>query len=272
MDMWWNDLPEKIDPVALAIGPVVLHWYALMWLLAFGSVYALLSWRKRRGEVDFPGQMLSDLLFNTLLGALIGGRLGYVIFYNFGFYLENPLLIISPYNFALGEWTGIAGMSYHGGAIGVAVAFWWTARTYKKKLWEVADAIVPAIGLGYFFGRMGNFFNLELFGRETDASWGMYFGDAVLRHPSQLYEALGEGLLVFAVLWTIRKKKMLPWTLSLIYVGLYGLVRFVVEFYREPDAHIGLLGGLFSMGQLLSIGMIFVAVDVYIFMTIRKKD
>jgi len=221
------------------------------------------------GEVDFSVAFLQDLVFNALFGALLGGRIGYVLFYNFSFYLENPLLIFSPYDPAVSEWIGIAGMSYHGGALGVAIAFWWTAKRYKMRAIDIADFVVPAIGLGYFFGRMGNFFNLELYGRATQQPWGMYFTDAVLRHPSQIYEAVGEGLLVFAVLWGLRNRKFEAGTLTALYVLMYGLARFGIEYYRAPDAHIGLFFGIFTMGQILSVIMIISSIGAL--WVLRKK-
>ncbi len=262
----WQNLPQSINPVALSLGPIQIHWYAFMWLLAFGSVFGLCLWRLRRGEKEFGGEFLQDLFFNTLIGALFGGRIGYVLFYNFSFYVKNPLLIISPYDPSLGEWIGIAGMSYHGGAVGVAIAFWWTARKYRLRAIDIADFVVPAIGLGYFFGRLGNFFNLELFGRATTVPWGMYFGDETLRHPSQIYEAFGEGLLVFAVLWTLRNRSFCSGTLAAIYVGLYGFARFVIEFYRAPDVHIGFVWGMLTIGQILSIIMMVLSIAFLLYL------
>ncbi len=258
-----------IDPIAISFGSLEIRWYAVMWLLAFASVYFLLKWRIAWHEGDFTDDFLMDITFNALFGALLGGRLGYVFFYNAPYFLENPIMIVSPYDFSSGVWVGIAGMSYHGGLIGVLIGFLFTARKYNKKLLAVSDFVVPAIGLGYFFGRIGNFLNNELIGRETEMPWAMHFTDAVLRHPSQLYEALGEGIFIFLVLWFLRNRDFAQGVMTAHYIIIYGSVRFFLEFFRAPDPHIGLFFDVFSMGQVLSVVMILTGCALFFYCSSR---
>ncbi len=253
----------QFDPVAFQIGPVAVHWYGLMYLVGFALVWLLGRWRINRGEVDFTARDLEDLIFYSVIGVVVGGRLGYVLFYKAGEYLAQPLHI-----FYL--WEG--GMSFHGGLIGVLVVFFLFARSKGKSFWEVGDFIAPLIPLGLAAGRLGNFINGELWGRPTDAPWGMVFpqaGDNVARHPSQLYEMALEGLVLFALLWWFtRKPRAVGQTSALFLIG-YGALRFLVEFTREPDSHLGLFSGL-SMGQLLSLPM--AAAGVLIFVLCSRKS
>jgi phosphatidylglycerol:prolipoprotein diacylglycerol transferase len=250
---FYQNLPNQINPVIFSAGFISLHWYSLMWLMALGVTYFLLIWRIKKGEGSFDKSFIQDLLLNSFLGALIGGRLGYVLFYNFNYFLQHPLAIVSPYNFETGVWTGIYGMSFHGGLIGVFLAILFTARKYQHNFLAVADFILPAFCLGYFFGRLGNFFNSELVGRITESFWGMYFnGEAILRHPSQLYEAVGEGLLLFIIFWFLRNKNFASGMLTGFYLMAYALMRFMIEFFRQPDEHLGFIFLNLSMGQILS--------------------
>jgi phosphatidylglycerol:prolipoprotein diacylglycerol transferase len=195
-----------------------------------------------------------------VLGLLLGARIGYVLFYNFEWFLSNPLSIILPFAKYNGSWhfTGIAGMSYHGGAIGVFIAWILFARKEKIKLFDLTDFIVPGIPLAFTFGRLGNFINGELYGRVTDAKIGMFFPaarDGLQRHPSQLYEAFFEGIILFAILWPLRKFKPFRGFISGLYVFGYGFFRFFIEFFREPDEHLGFVFLNLSMGQILCIAM-----------------
>ena len=203
-------------------------------------------------------------------GAVIGGRLGYVLFYNFTYYAQNPLAIISPYDLATGKFIGIYGMSYHGGVIGIILVAWIFTRRKKLDFWQWADFVVPAIPAGYFFGRIGNFLNLELYGRVTDSRWGMYFPSAAgtgyfLRYPSQLFEAFTEGLLLFAILWPLRNKNYFPGSSLVLYLIGYGIIRLAVEFFREPDKQIGFILDYFTLGQFFSLAMILVGVVSYFY-------
>lgn len=272
MHDFYRNLPNVIDPVAVHIGTFSVYWYSVMWIFAFAVVYVLLLYRLKRRESDYSATFIQDVLSNAFLGALLGGRLGYVIFYDLGYYMENPIAIISPYDFVMGEWVGIYGMSFHGGIIGVACALYLTARKNAKKMLSLTDFIVPAVPMGYFFGRVGNFINQELVGRATTSWTGMYFNDEkILRHPSQLYEALSEGLILFTILWLLRNKLKIPGFMSGIFLGGYALMRFIAEYFREPDEHIGLIGDVITMGQIFSIVMFGCAVIMLIYAYCYRK-
>jgi phosphatidylglycerol:prolipoprotein diacylglycerol transferase len=191
---------------------------------------------------------------------LIGGRLGYVLFYDFSFFLSHPLRIIFPFEFSNGfHYVGISGMSYHGGVLGVLLATYLFCRKNNIGFWDWADLFCPAIPLGYTFGRIGNFINGELYGRVTSGVLGMYFPDDPThqpRHPSQIYEALGEGALLFILLWSLRRRKALKGFFLPLYLVGYGVVRFGIEFTREPDPQLGFILGPLTMGQILCVGMI----------------
>ena len=267
MENWlqfYQELPLRINPLAFHIGFVQISWYALMYLVGFAVVYYLLVWRIKKKEGDWSKETIQEFLIYAFLGVVIGGRLGYVIFYNLPFYLNNPLAIISPFN--QGAWTGIYGMSYHGGLMGVLIATVFFCRKNKFNFLSLADFIVPAVPAGYFFGRLGNFWNGELFGRITVKSWGMYFpGETLLRHPSQLYEAFFEGLILFLILWALRngikyKNKLLHVPCFMLYVLGYSVFRFGLEFFRQPDEQIGLIGGFLTLGQIFSLVLILLAI------------
>ncbi|MFA5986969.1 MAG: prolipoprotein diacylglyceryl transferase [Parcubacteria group bacterium] len=254
---FWQHLPEYLNPIAFSIGGFSVFWYSLMWLVAFAVCYVALVYRIKKGEGTYDVELIQDVMVNALFGALIGGRLGYVIFYDLPYYVAHPLSVVSPYDFSLGEWVGIYGMSYHGGLIGVVLVIFYTA--YKKKVhaMQLCDFIVPVVPLGYMFGRLGNFFNQELVGRITTSPIGMYFnGETVLRHPSQLYEAFFEGVILFIILWQMRNKRFSIGVMSMIYLMLYSAFRFVIEFYRAPDAQLGFVVGNLTMGQVLSVCVI----------------
>jgi phosphatidylglycerol:prolipoprotein diacylglycerol transferase len=258
---WWQHLPQHISPVIFQIGSFKLQYYGLMYLVAFGITYGLVLYRLRH-EPRFAvsREQVNDLTTLIILGLMVGARLGYVVFYNLGYFLRHPLEIVLPFEFSDGiTFTGISGMSYHGGVIGIIVAAWLYTRKHGLALRDMADLYVPCIPLGYTFGRIGNFINGELYGRVTTAPIGMLFPlapDKLPRHPSQLYEAFFEGVFLFAVMWSIRKMRAPRGAMLGVYLMGYGLVRFFIEFYREPDAHIGFVVGVFSMGQLLCAAMV----------------
>ena len=257
---WWQTLPSKMDPVLVSIGPITIYWYSTMYLVAFGVVYLLCRKKiKNNSFTKINLEQLEDLLSWCFIGLLIGARIGYVLFYNFEYYISNPLEIIIPFKYYDGNWvfTGIAGMSYHGGVIGVVSAIWLYSRKLKLHFFELSDFLTAAIPMGYFFGRIGNFINGELYGRVTEASIGMYFpnaGDQSLRHPSQLYEALFEGIILYYVINFFNKHKELGFNSGAYVVG-YGFVRFFIEYFRQPDAHLGFIFFNLSMGQILCIVM-----------------
>ncbi len=256
----WQNLPAQISPTLFGIGSFQLRYYSLMYIVAFALVYSLVLYRIKHEKYEYTAETIQDYMVWAMLGVIVGGRLGYVLFYNFGYYWQHPLKIILPFDFSNGmRFTGLSGMSYHGGAIGVAAVSAYFCIKQKINFWHFIDLFAPAIPLGYFFGRIGNFINGELYGRVTTMPWGMYFPldpTLKLRHPSQLYEAFFEGIVLFAVLWSIRKKKRFDGFLLGIYICGYGFVRFVIEFYREPDYQLGFVLGSLSMGQVLCLLMI----------------
>jgi phosphatidylglycerol:prolipoprotein diacylglycerol transferase len=220
---------------------------------------------------------LENLFIYLIIGLLIGARLGYALFYEPKFFAENPLALISPFN-SHGELVGIYGLSFHGGLLGAIIAGLIFGKKNKLNFWELADFLLPAVPAGYFFGRIGNFLNGELFGRMTDKVWGMYFRDEnnliLLRHPSQLYEAFFEGIVLFGILWTLRNQEKLKGKFFLLYLLGYGFFRFLIEFWRQPDAQIGLWFNFLSLGQLFSLGMILLGLGLLlqkIFLTKNKK-
>ncbi|GAB4355089.1 MAG: prolipoprotein diacylglyceryl transferase [Methylohalobius crimeensis] len=237
-----------IDPVAIQIGPLKVHWYGLMYVIGFLGAWFLARWRAQRH--DWQNEAIDDLIFYGALGVVLGGRIGYMLFYNF------PVLLQDPWSF-FRVWEG--GMSFHGGLLGVLAAMGWFAHKHRRSFFEVTDFLAPLVPVGLFFGRLGNFINGELWGKVTDLPWGMVFptGGPLPRHPSQLYEAILEGLVLFTVLWIYSAKPRPKMAVSGLFLLLYGAFRFLVEFIREPDAHIGYLAfGWLTMGQLLSTPMI----------------
>ncbi|HUG56697.1 MAG TPA: prolipoprotein diacylglyceryl transferase [Candidimonas sp.] len=255
----------KIDPIALQIGPVAIHWYGLMYLIGFALVWFLGRWRINRGETDLTLRNLEDIIFYSVLGVIAGGRLGYVLFYKPAEYLAHPLEV-----FYL--WQG--GMSFHGGLIGVIVALLIFARKHKKTLLEIGDFVAPLIPLGLAAGRLGNFINGELWGRPTTLPWGMVFpqtGDGIARHPSQLYEMGLEGFVLFALVWLFARKPRPTGQISAVFLMGYGAFRFLVEFTREPDNYLGLLAGGLSMGQLLSIPMVLAGAIIFVWSAKRSN-
>ena len=246
-----------IDPVIFSLGPLHVRWYGLMYIFGFIAAYLLVGYQARKFHWQQLLKHLDNLNLAIIAGVILGGRLGYVVFYNLPYYLQHPLEIFAT-------WQG--GMSFHGGCIGVLVCGWLYCRRHNIDFWKVADLYVVTVPVGLGLGRIGNFMNAELYGRVTKVPWGMIFpgGGLLPRHPSQLYEVLLEGVFLFIVLWTLKGR---PWqeqygkrwphgTMLALFLGLYGIVRFLVEFVREPDPQLGqVLLGL-TMGQLLSLSMI----------------
>lgn len=249
-----------IDPVAVRIGPLAVHWYGLMYLLAFALFWLLARLRLRHepfasATPPWTRESVEDLLFWGVLGVVLGGRLGYCLFYQPSFYLAHPLKVLAV-------WEG--GMSFHGGLLGVMVAMLLWARRHGRTWLQVLDFIAPCVPTGLAAGRLGNFINGELWGRVAgaDVPWAMVFPGAVLpdgsnppRHPSQLYQFALEGLLLFVLLWLYARQPRRTGQVAGAFLLGYGVLRFVVEFFREPDAHLGLLGLGLSMGQWLCLPM-----------------
>lgn len=257
---FWQQLPSKLDPVAFSIAGLDIRYYSLAYIVAFAIAYILISYRLKTESrfQDISKEKVEDFFLWCLLAVVLGGRLGYILFYDLAYYVANPLQIIIPYDFDAQKFTGISGMSFHGGLVALIITAVIYTKLNKISFWKICDLFIPAIPLGYMFGRIGNFMNNELWGRSTDFVLGMQVkaSEPFLRHPSQLYEAFAEGLLLFLIFWPIRK---LPATknlfLGMFLVG-YGFFRFLIEYVREPDQHIGLLALNLTMGQYLCLAMI----------------
>ena len=270
----WQHIPEHIDPNIFSIGQFQFRYYSLMYLVAFCLTYFLVLYRIKSEKYPYTKENVQDFLFWAIIGLILGARLGYVFFYNFSYYMQHPLEIISPFEFKNGlHFVGISGMSYHGGAIGIVLTSIIFSVRNRIPFWNFGDLVAPVIPLGYTFGRIGNFINGELWGRATTVPWGMYFPldqSHQLRQPSQLYEAFFEGVFLFAVLWLLRKKKRFDGFFLSLYLMGYGMVRFFIEFFREPDEQLGLVLGSLSMGQVLCLIMILCGVLIAVYCKLRQ--
>ena len=238
-----------IDPVILRIGPLSLRWYGLMYVIGFISSYLLVVYQLGKKKTRVTKEEMDDLFFYLILGLVVGARLGYVLFYNLGFYLQHP-------SEALEVWHG--GMSFHGGLIGAFIAGYIIIKRKHLNLFEIADLVIPTCPIGLAFGRLGNFINGELFGKPSDVPWAMVFpqGGPLPRHPSQLYEALLEGVAMFVILWLYKDRKKREGDVFALFLILYGCFRIFCEIFREPDVQVGYIFGILSMGQILSLVMI----------------
>ena len=247
----------NFDPIAISLGPIAVRWYGLMYLAAFASGWWLGRHRIGQALAPVTREQFDDLLFAAVLGIVLGGRLGYVLFYKPGYYLSHPLEVLYL-------WQG--GMAFHGGFLGVLVAMAWFARRHRLDWWRVMDFVAPLVPLGLAAGRLGNFINGELWGRTTDLAWGMVFRGAgpEPRHPSQLYQFALEGVALFALLWWFSSKPRPRAQVSAVFLLGYGTFRFLAEFAREPDSFLGLLAMGFSMGQWLSLPMVGAGVALFI--------
>ncbi|CAC9434983.1 Prolipoprotein diacylglyceryl transferase [uncultured Gammaproteobacteria bacterium] len=249
-----------INPIALDLGFVQIYWYGIMYLLAFLSAY-LLAYHRAKQLNNWNKQQIEDMIFYGAIGVVAGGRLGYMLFYNLEVFLSDPLAIFAVQN---------GGMSFHGGFLGVAMAMVLFNRKYNKTFFTTMDFVAPLVPLGLGFGRIGNFINGELWGKVTSSPFGMYIQEqGVARYPSQLYEAFLEGLVLFIVLWVFSKKSPAPMSVSALFLILYGLFRFIIEFVRVPDVQLGYLAfGWLTMGQLLSLPMI--VLGVYLILKAKR--
>ena len=244
------------NPIAFELGPVKVHWYGIMYLLGFAAAWWLARRRAKEPRSTWTPAEVDDLIFYCMLGVILGGRIGYVLFYGMQYWAKDPW-----YPFKITE----GGMSFHGGMLGVIAAMMIYAWRRKRAMGDVFDFTVPLPALGLFFGRIGNFINGELWGKPTTVPWGFNVNGEV-RHASQLYEAFFEGLLLFAIIWWYTSKSRPRLAPSGLFLIVYGVVRFGIEFVRVPDEHIGYLaGGWFTMGQLLSLPMILGGIVIMIF-------
>jgi phosphatidylglycerol:prolipoprotein diacylglycerol transferase len=253
----------QIDPVIFQVGPLAVRWYGLMYLVGFLAAWFMIHHLARLRQLPVNKESLSDLLFYGVLGVIIGGRLGYTLFYNFSYYIDHPLRIFAV-------WEG--GMSFHGGLLGVIAAALIFCRRKGLPPLLTGDILVTAAAIGLGLGRVGNFINGELWGRTTDVPWGMVFPGAgpEPRHPSQLYEAFLEGPVLLLILWLLHRRNAAPGIPFFSFFLFYGLFRFCVEFFRQPDAHLGFLWGGATMGQLLSLPMILTGIIGLVFCRRRE--
>lgn len=253
-----------INPVAFHIGTWPVYWYGLMYLVGFLGGWGILSLRIKHSPRGFTQEELSDIVFFAALGAIIGGRLGYMLFYDWQAFISNPFLVFQT-------WKG--GMAFHGGVLGVVIALAICAKKLNKPFLALTDLITPAVPIGLGAGRIGNFINGELWGRMTTAPWGMVFpnADSYPRHPSQLYEFLLEGIVLFLILWLYSRKPRPLGAVSGLFAIGYGLFRCTAEFFREPDVQIGYVAfGWLTKGQLLSLPLMLVGV-ILLFCAYQKK-
>ena len=247
-----------LNPVAIELGPISVHWYGLMYLAGFAAAWAIAMYRAGKSWSVLTRSQVEDFIVWCAMGVILGGRLGYVFFYGFDQFLEDPIWLFKI-------WTG--GMSFHGGLIGVTVAMMLFAKKHQLNFLSLADFCAPLVPLGLGFGRLGNFIGQELWGRETDSSWGMIFPndpEQLVRHPSQLYESVLEGLVLFLVIFAYSAKPRARGTIAALFLIGYGCFRFFVEFYRQPDVHIGFdLFGWVTRGQILSALMVVVGLFLF---------
>lgn len=251
------------NPIMVDLGPIRVSWYGMMYVLGFIASYLLVRYQMKKKDFGVSRVEIENLYFYLIIGLMVGARLGYVFFYDLKMYLQDPLQI-----FAI--WKG--GMSFHGGLIGVLIVGILFSWKNKKSFWKLTDLIIVTAPIGLGLGRIGNFINGELYGRVTDVPWGMIFprGGPHLRHPSQLYESALEGGVLFLILWFLKDRKLPTGGLLAIFLFLYGWFRFFVEFFREPDAHIGFIVGPFTLGQLLCSFMIFSGILLYVYL--KRKN
>lgn len=266
----WNYIYTHFNPVAFNLGPLAVHWYGIMYALALISALYIAKFFSKRYFKSILPKTLDSYFLWVEIGVILGARIGYIIFYdpNALYYFTNPWQIFNP--FANGVFVGIRGMSFHGALIGFLIATWGFSKKHKKNPWLFLDLVALSVPLAYVFGRVGNFLNQELVGKATEVPWGIYVA-GILRHPSQLYEAFLEGIIVFIILLFYRKKQRFTGELIAMYGLLYSLARFIAEFWREPDYQIGyLFKEWISMGQFLSF---FVAISsILLYFYLYKKS
>jgi phosphatidylglycerol---prolipoprotein diacylglyceryl transferase len=237
-----------IDPIIFQLGPLQVRWYGLMYLLGFGATWFLVRHQIRKFGLELLDRHFENLTFVLILGLILGARLGFVFFYHPGYYLSHPFEILAV-------WQG--GLSFHGGLLGLVIGGYLYCWVHGLDYWRTADVYTVTAPIGLGFGRIGNFINGELYGRVTDVPWGMVFPGAgpLPRHPSQLYEAFLEGAVLFGILWWLKDRRWPSGSMLAFFLIFYGLFRSVVEFFREPDAHLGFVAGFLTMGQVLSLAM-----------------
>ena len=267
----WQNIYTYFEPIAFSIGTIGVHWYGIMYALALLIAIYTAHYIIKKDNLDISKDVLDSYIWWAEIGVIMGARIGYVLFYstNTMYYITHPWNIFNP--FVDGQFVGIAGMSYHGAIIGFVISTLLFARKYKIRFWFLADIVAVSVPFAYIFGRIANFLNQELIGRVSDVPWAIY-AQGALRHPSALYEAILEGFLVGIILFILRKKKLFDGQMALLYIILYSIARIIAENYRQPDVQLGFLFGTswMTMGILISIGFIFLASGVYIYLLKSK--
>ncbi len=269
--LFWNHIYTHFNPVAINLGPIAVHWYGIMYMLALLSALYAAKWFAKHDGLPFSNDVLDSYFIWIEIGIIVGARVGYILFYDshLDYYLARPWQMFNP--FLDGTFVGIRGMSYHGAIVGFLLGTWLFSLKKKMRVWGLLDLVALSVPIGYIFGRIGNFLNQELVGRYTEVSWGIYV-DGVLRHPSQLYEAVLEGLVIFILLFWYRGRQKFEGELIALYGLLYSLARFVAEFWREPDFQIGFVyGEWMSKGQALSLVMMAASLLLYVFIKKRQQ-
>lgn len=267
---FWQNIYSHFNPVAFNLGDIAVHWYGIMYALALLSAIFIAKWFIKKDKLPISNDLFDSYIWWAEIGVILGARLGYIIFYDTNpiYYLTHPWQIFNPY--INGVYVGISGMSYHGAFFGFIIASYLFCRKNKISFWFVTDIAVLGVSAAYVFGRIGNFFNQELIGRTTDVPWAIYV-DGILRHPSQIYEAILEGLIVFAILVYLRKRKTFDGQLALMYGILYSIARIIAEFFREPDYQLGFLySNWLTMGILQSL--IILGICIVIYMSKKKLN
>lgn len=264
-----NPVALKVPAVHLGgmtLGPLAIHWYGVMYALAFFIGYYVIQAIGEKKQMGLSSKLLGDLVSDIMLGVIVGGRLGYVLFYGFSYYLTRPMEI-----FAI--WQG--GMSFHGGAIGTAICCYLFCRKNKIGFLQLADIVIPAVPIGLGLGRLGNFINAELWGRPSGMPWAMVFPTDPMqlpRHPSQLYELGLEGIALFLILWFFTRRPHPNGAAFGLFLACYGCFRFFIEFFRNPDAQLGFVLGHLSMGQLLSVPMVLIGIGIMVWGYQKQKQ
>ena len=265
---FWQNIYLHFNPVAFNLGPIAVHWYGIMYALALISAIYVAKWFIKRDNLPITNELFDSYVWWAEIGVILGARIGYILFYDTHtmYYLTHPWQIFNPY--IDGVYAGISGMSYHEAIFGFILASYLFCRKNKVSFWFITDIAVIGVSAAYVFGRIGNFFNQELVGRATDVPWGIYVGQ-VLRHPSQIYEAILEGLVVFVILVYLRKRKTFNGQIALMYGILYSTARIIAEFFRQPDTQLGFIySNWLTMGILQSFVVLVICVVLYV--KIRK--
>ncbi len=265
-----NHYIHNINPTIFTIGPFQVRWYGLFYVISFLIGYLLVKKNLKAKGIALNAEEYDTFLFNLMLGVIIGGRFGYILFYNLSYYLHHPLAVFAV-------WEG--GMSFHGGALGVIISGWFFCRKQKLSFYQLADSVMPIVAIGLGLGRLGNFINGELYGRETSVPWGMIFPNSdpemLVRHPSQLYEAFFEGVVLFTVLQHVHRKNHKKGLVFWLFIGLYGVFRYFLEYLREPDKidlyDKGLILNFLTMGQVLSLIMLGSSIFFTVYILFKKE-